>query len=491
MDEMTARSAKKAGRIVTGGLLIAVIAAFSVISVLDGTAWAQSGPCADGEVIPADVADNDSASLRLPECAEDDGTIEIPIATPVPPTESLSDMVKRVRPAVVKISKLGHLPYATGTGFIFDTDADTEAAYILTNYHVVDEATDLRVKVNDTDWYEPDVIWLDPRRDLAVLGICCGDFVSVPFADSNTLFAGDEVIAIGYPNDYLMPTDLRPGRVIVPGEASVTTGIISAFRYSSAKDAELVQTDAAINFGNSGGPLFTPDGQVVAMNTLRLSLSSAEAIDQSFSVLETTIQEKLRIWANGPAAEFGPLSGEMPHDDDDYIEAWAVAEFGATANEFQLSATFTNPYDGSGDQNWNYGFRFGYNGEDDDPYMYFIVTSAGNWYLRIFKTDGTYEAALSGTVPGLLTDEGESNTLSLMVDGKYGWLHVNGFRVLLNDEPIGQIDLGGDLVSSHEGSVAVVTGYFKDSEQEGSSTSFSDFTGVSYSHDSSMEDDDA
>ena len=490
MDEMTARSAKKAGRIVTGGLLIAVIAAFSVISVLDGTAWAQSGPCADGEVIPADVADNDPASLRLPECAEDDGTIEIPIATPVPPTESLSDMVKRVRPAVVKISKLGYLPYAMGTGFIFLTVPDIGSAYLLTNYHVVDEATDLRVKVNDTDWYEPDVIWLDPRRDLAVLGICCGDFVSVPFADSNTLFAGDDVIAIGYPNDYLMPTDLRPGRAIVPGEASVTTGIISAFRYSSAMDAELVQTDAAINFGNSGGPLFTPDGQVVAMNTLRLSLSSAEAIDQSFSVLETTIQEKLRIWANGPAAEFGPLSGEMPHDDDNYIEALGVEEFEATSDEFQLTATFNNPYDADG-HDWDYGFRFGYNGEDDDPYMYFIVSSIGKWYLDVKKADGEFEAVLSGTVTGLLTDEGESNTLSLMVDGKYGWLHVNGLRVLLNDEPTKQIDLGGELVSSHEGSVAVVTGYFEDSEQEGSSTSLADFTGVTYSHDSSMEDDDA
>ena len=487
MDEMTAKLANKAGRIVTGGLLIAVIAAFSVMSVLDGTAWAQSSPCVDGEVIPADMADNDSASLLLPECADDDGTIEIPIATPVPPTESLSDMVKRVRPAVVKISEQGFMPYAMGTGFIFLTVPDTGSAYLLTNYHVVEEATDLRVKVNDVDWYTPDTIWLDPRRDLAVLQICCGDFVSVDFADSNALFAGDEVIAIGYPNDISMPRTLRPGRTIVPGEASVTRGMISAFRYSSRMDAELLQTDLGLNPGNSGGPIFSTNGQVVAVHMGGFDVAVAENV--SFSILETTVQEKLRIWADGPDAEFGPLSGEMPHDDDNYSEALGVKEFEATADEFQLTATFVNPYNGN-DHSWNYGFRFGYNGEDDDPYMYFIVSSTGKWYLDVVKADGEFEEVLSGTVSGLRTDEGQSNTLSLMVDGRYGWLHINGFRVLLNDEPIGQIDLGGDLVSSHEGFVAAVTGYFKDSEQEGSSTSFTDFAGVSYSHDSSMEDDD-
>jgi hypothetical protein len=115
--------------------------------------------------------------------------------------------------------------------------------------------------------------------------------------------------------------------------------------------------------------------------------------------------------------------------------------------------------------------------------MYFIVSATGNWYLDITKADGDREALLSGTLSNLRTDEGESNTLSLAVDGKYGWLHVNGLPVLLNDEPTGQIDLGGDLTSSHEGAVAVVTGYFRDSEREGSTTRFSDFTGVTYSHD--------
>ena len=620
MSEMTAGLANKAGRIVTGGLLIVVIVALSVTSALNGTASAQSSSCVEGGAIPAgndalaqdcstllglkdalrgtadlnwsaarpinqwdgvrtsgsparvtiikvqkrnlngtippsigkldklehiwaytnelqgplpaeigglsnlktlmlasnklsgqiplelndltlerlwlrgnqftgcvphrlaETPDHDLDRVRLALCSTDGPQPPIIITTPTPAThggESLSDMVKRVRPAVVKISAPGYLPYAKGTGFIFDTDADAEAAYILTNFHVVEGGQELSVKVNDTKWYTPETVWVDPRRDLAVLQICCGDFVSVPFADSNTLFAGDEVIAIGYPNDSLMPKTLRPGRVIVPSEASVTTGIISAFRYSSRMDAQLLQTSLGLNPGNSGGPIFSTTGQVVAVHMGGFDVAVAENV--SFSVLETTVQEKLRIWGNDPAGKFGPLDGEMPHDDDNKIESLGVKGFDATADEFQIAATFVNPYDADG-HNWNYGFGFGNIREEVDPYMYFIVSATGNWYLDIVKADGTRETAFSGTVPGLLTDEGESNTLSLAVDGKWGWLHVNGLRVLLNDEPTRQIDLGGELISSHEGSVAVVTGYFVDSERVGSSTRFSDFTGVTYSH---------
>ena len=392
-------------------------------------------------------------------------------------------MVKRVRPAVVKISASGWLPYARGTGFIFSTVPDAGGAYILTNFHVIDEADRTSVKVNDAEWYTPTFPYLDARRDIAVLYICCGDFESVDFADSNALFAGDDVVAIGYPNDVLMPKTLRPGRTIVPGEVSVTTGIISAFRYNSRMDAQLVQTDAAINPGNSGGPLFSTAGQVVAMNTQRLHLTG-EVDNVGFSVLETTIREKLRIWTEGPDAEFGPVSGELPHEVDEYLEGWAP-DFEATDDEFQVGATFVNPYDAdTGSETWNYGFRFGRTDDPDDQYMYFVVDSSKKWYLDVRKADGSWERILSGQVPQLRTEAGERNSLNMLVDGKYGALYVNGLRVYLNDEPVGRyIDLGGEHVQSHGGRVAVVTGYFLDSERAGAVTAYEDFYGVSYSHD--------
>ena len=403
------------------------------------------------------VPDGDASSLNLPVCEDDSGSTPIPISTPTPPpTTSLSDMVKRVRPAVVKISMPGFLPYAIGTGFIFLTVPDSGSAYILTNYHVVDETEGLAVMVSDSVWYTPTVVFRDARRDIAVLQICCGDFVSVGFADSNALFAGDDVVAIGYPEDVFMPRTLRPGRTIVPGEASVTRGMISAFRYDSRMDAQFVQTDAAINFGNSGGPLFSTEGQVVAMNTYGFDFALTDNV--SFSVLETTIQEKLRIWAEGSDAEFGPLSGELPHEIDGRIEGWSP-EFEATDDEFTVGATFINPYSADDhDGGWSYGFAFGRSGEPNDQYMYFIVDSFKRWYLRVRKADGSFEGVLSGQVPQLQTDAGQRNSLALFVDGKYGALYVNGLRVRLNDEPIGpHIDLGGEYVQSHGGGVAIVT----------------------------------
>ena len=430
------------------------------------------------------VPDSDAASLNLPVCGGDGEPTPIPITTPTPPpSESLSDMVKRVRPAVVKISASGWLPYARGTGFIFSTVPDAGGAYILTNFHVIEEAEGLAVNVNDTEWYTPTVTFRDARRDIAVLYICCGDFVSVGFADSNTLFAGDDVVAIGYPNDVFMPRTLRPGRTIVQGEVSVTTGIISAFRYDSKMDAQLVQTDAAVNPGNSGGPLFSTAGQVVAMNTDRLHLAG-EVDNVAFSVLETTIQEKLRIWIEGPDAEFGPVSGELPHDADEYLEGWSP-DFEATDDEFQVGATFVNPYDADTDaETWNYGFYFGRTADPDDQYMYFVVSSSKRWYLEVRKADGSLETILSGPVPQLRTEAGQRNSIAMLVDGKYGALYVNGLRVYLNDEPVGRyIDLGGEHVQSHGGRVAVVTGYFLDSERAGAVTAYEDFYGVSYSHD--------
>ena len=437
-----------------------------------------------------DVPDGDAASLNLPVCGDDgdgggDGDGDggsIPIVTPTPtPSESLSEMVKRVRPAVVKISASGLLPYARGTGFIFSTSSDG-GAHILTNFHVVEGATGLRVMVNDAEWYTPTVWSLDARRDIAVLYICCDDFVSVGFADSNTLFAGDDVVAIGYPADVIMPRTLRPGRTIVPGEASVTRGMISAFRYDSIRDAQLVQTDAAINPGNSGGPLFSTDGQVVAMNTFGISKFIADELN--FSILETTITEKLRIWNEGPDAEFGPVSGDLAHEVDEYIEVWSP-DFEATDDEFAVSATFVNPYDADTDaETWNYGFYFGRTADPDDQYMYFVVDWTKRWFLSVRKADGSLERILSGQVPQLRTEAGQRNSLAMLVDGKYGALYVNGSRVYLNDEPVGRyIDLGGEHVQSHGGRVAVVTGYFLDSERAGAVTAYEDFYGVSYSHD--------
>ena len=386
-------------------------------------------------------------------------------------------MVRRVRPAVVKISRNGDA-FANGSGVIYDTDSDNRA-YILTNHHVVEEAARLWVQVNDAEWFTPEVLRIDPRRDLAVLRICCGQFTSVKFADSDTLFAGDDVIAIGYQQDYLMPRR----RVIVPGEASVTKGIISAFRYSTRMDAQLVQNDAAINPGNSGSPLFTPQGQVVGLNTFSYDYSLFERPLQNleFAVLETTIQDRLGLWSESPADSFGPLSGELAHELDGRIESWSPA-FEATEDEFEIGATFANPYSAA-DHDWAYGFIFGITDDPNDQYLAVVVHSSERWYVLLY-TGSTVETLHTGNVSTLRTIGGQENRLVFRVDGPYGWLYVNGVMVLSADDDVFEygdyLDLGQEHVTSHEGAVEVGTGFFRGAERAGAVTSYRDFRGYTY-----------
>ena len=427
--------------------------------------------------IPAnlgDVPDNDLDQVNLKICGTQNADNN-PTVTPTPrPTSSISDMIKRVRPAVVKISIPEYIPFAIGTGFIYATDPEDKSARLLTNYHVIEGMSQLHVMVKDSDWYEATIIFRDARRDIAVLEICCADFVSVPFADSSHVFAGDEVIAIGYPLDDEMPRLLPPGRPIVPGEATVTKGMVSAFRYDSRADAQFVQTDTAVNPGNSGGPLFTLEGRVLGMNTWGLSYWGLEGLN--FSVLETTMQQKLKIWAEGPADSFGPTEVELSTQDYESPSTY-TPDFEATDDEFQLSATFTNP----DADNWYYGLAFGQKDDPDDRHMLVELHSFGEAILWISEDEG-YEAISSGYLWAFNEGEGEKNTIRILVDGRYAAITANGQPVYFDyfDWSFGSVfDLAGDYdITSHGGSVSVRAS----ASARNKAVQVEDFTGVTYSH---------
>jgi serine protease Do len=141
-----------------------------------------------------------------------------------------------------------------GTGFLIESDG-----YILTNNHVIDGADKVDVKVGDKDEYKAKVVGRDPATDLALLKID-GDkpFPTVRLGDSDKIRVGEWVMAIGDPLNF---------------DKSVTVGVISGKgRYAGLSRAtsafeNLIQTDAAINFGNSGGPLVNVNGEVVGINT--------------------------------------------------------------------------------------------------------------------------------------------------------------------------------------------------------------------------------
>ena len=134
------------------------------------------------------------------------------------------------------------------------------------------------VIVNDSTTYSGSVLGTDSVRDLAVVSICCGSFQALPFGNAAALQPGDEVVAIGY-------------ALGLPGQATVTRGIVSAVRYDSTHRSDVIQTDAAINPGNSGGPILSVSGEILGINTFRYdeSQSGRPTEGLGFAISGTTV----------------------------------------------------------------------------------------------------------------------------------------------------------------------------------------------------------
>jgi serine protease Do len=144
---------------------------------------------------------------------------------------------------------------ALGSGFVINPDG-----YIVTNNHVVDGATEIRVKLADGRELGGHVVGRDPRTDLALLRVEASGLTAIPVGDSSALRVGEPVMAIGNPFGL---------------EQTVTTGIVSATGrvIGDGPYDDFIQTDASINPGNSGGPLINARGQAVGINTAILSQS--------------------------------------------------------------------------------------------------------------------------------------------------------------------------------------------------------------------------
>mgnify|MGYP000335104445 FL=1 len=139
-----------------------------------------------------------------------------------------------------------------GSGVIISADG-----YIVTNNHVVDEATRLRVKLSDGRTFDAKVIGADPTTDVALVKIEAEDLPTLPFGSSDSLRLGEWVLAIGSP--YNLQSTITAG--IVSAKARQLDVIPSEFRIES-----FIQTDAAVNPGNSGGALVNTRGELVGIN---------------------------------------------------------------------------------------------------------------------------------------------------------------------------------------------------------------------------------
>jgi len=156
------------------------------------------------------------------------------------------------------------LEHGIGSGAIISPDG-----YIVTNDHVVDTATEIRVTLNDRRVLPAKLVGIDKLTDLAVIKVDAQNLPSIPWGDSTKLHPGQTVLAFGSPFGFF--------------QFSVTRGIVSAvnrpnpFRDDLRKPGGFIQTDAAINRGNSGGPLVNAHGEVVGINTFLISDSGSFA----------------------------------------------------------------------------------------------------------------------------------------------------------------------------------------------------------------------
>jgi serine protease Do len=184
-------------------------------------------------------------------------------------TMELSEIYKKVIPSVVSISATGNGSTSTGTGIIMSQDG-----YIITNYHVVSTANQITVLLTDETEYAASVVGGDETSDLMVLKIDAENLTPAEFGDSDQMEVGDAVVAIGDP----LGIELR---------GTMTNGIICGIKRDvSVEDRTmtLMQTNAALNSGNSGGPLVNMMGQVIGINTMKLTSDYASVEGIGFAI---------------------------------------------------------------------------------------------------------------------------------------------------------------------------------------------------------------
>lgn len=216
-----------------------------------------------------------------------------------------------------------------GSGVIISTDG-----YIITNNHVVDGAKNISVSLNDSRTFEAKLIGADPTVDIALLKVDAKDLPTIPFGDSDKIKLGEWVLAVGNPFNLT---------------GTVTAGIISAKARSTAvegpagtaKIARYIQTDAAVNRGNSGGALVDAQGRLIGINTMIFS-ETGNYSGYSFAVPINTaakIVSDIKKYGSVQRAVLGIIGGSV--NEDIKKEKDLKVSQGVYVNEFsEVSAAY-------------------------------------------------------------------------------------------------------------------------------------------------------
>ena len=235
------------------------------------------------ETAPVAETAPETEAIAAP-CSEEDISLCIqtsptaPANMPMDSGISLQEIYKKNIPSVVSITTQGRSGGSTGTGVIL-----SDKGYIVTNAHVVEDASSVSIQLTDDRIFQASLIGADEITDLAVLFIEADNLISAEFGDSSSLQVGDTVTAIGDP----LGVEFR---------GSFTDGIISAINRDVAIDGRtmsLIQTNAALNSGNSGGPLINCYGQVIGINTMKIGAftDSAGVEGLGFAIPSATVKD--------------------------------------------------------------------------------------------------------------------------------------------------------------------------------------------------------
>ena len=303
----------RSGNLALGIILVALIAVFvfSAITALilllhaNKDKFLRPVPTTSEVTEPAVTEPQSEATAPgVPDTEATDPQFNLPgVALPAPQegksTLTIPQIVDKAKPAVVAIytdvmvtNQFGDLSQnmVAGSGFIISEDG-----YVVTNAHVVENARSIHVNLEDGRAFETKLVGSDAYADVAVLKIDATGLPAVELGDSSKLLIGEMAIAIGNPTGRLSGT--------------VTSGIISALdRELAQTPIALIQTDAALNPGNSGGALLNAYGEVIGINQLKIIFSDPGSIEQvqgiSFAIpvnaakpiIESIIRTGKHVW---------------------------------------------------------------------------------------------------------------------------------------------------------------------------------------------------
>ena len=215
-----------------------------------------------------------SQEITIPTYPTGEGVV-LEVETDHGPELTAQEIYQRVNPSVVTVLAQLDGSVSVGTGVIFRSDG-----YILTNHHVLAGGRDCSITLDTGQSYEARYVAGDERNDLAVLKVELTGLPAATFGDSDQLAVGDRVYAIGNP----LGVELR---------GTLTDGIVSAINrdvWVDGRTMNLIQTNAALNSGNSGGPLINAYGQVVGINTIKMSSDYSNVEGLGFAIPSASIR---------------------------------------------------------------------------------------------------------------------------------------------------------------------------------------------------------